>query len=49
MLNVAVTMALGVIVQPIDEQQELGFLITIALQWDLSPEYAAPLLTAADD
>ena len=47
--NLAVAIARGVTGQPTDDYQELEFLITIALQWDLSPERAAQLLTAADD
>ncbi|MFH8449617.1 hypothetical protein ACH4CD_10255 [Streptomyces fungicidicus] len=47
--NLAVALAEGVTGQPADDYQELQFLITVALQWDISPERAAQLLAAADD
>ncbi|MEU6772452.1 hypothetical protein [Streptomyces sp. NPDC046759] len=45
--NLAVALAEGVTGQPANDYQELEFLITVPLQWDISPERAAQLLAAA--
>ncbi|MEX1659967.1 hypothetical protein ABZ960_43670 [Streptomyces pseudovenezuelae] len=39
--NLAIAIAQGVVGQPTDDLQQLDGLITICLQWDLSPERAA--------
>ncbi|CAM5396599.1 hypothetical protein SALBM311S_10552 [Streptomyces alboniger] len=47
--NLAVALTEGVAGRPADDYKELEFLITVALQWDISPERAAQLLAVADD
>ncbi|WP_307180658.1 hypothetical protein [Streptomyces canus] len=47
--NLAVALAEGVTGQPAHDYQDLEFLITVALQWDISPDRATQLLAAPDD